>query len=132
MGLIQEFKDFAMRGNVVDMAVGIVIGAGFSGVVNSFVEKIIMPVIGLLGGTDFSKFDQQIGGNAEKPIMLGVGSFATALIQFLIVAFAIFMVIKMMNTMKARFEKAQEAAPPAPPAEDIVLLREIRDSLKSR
>lgn len=139
MGLIQEFRDFAMKGNVVDMAVGIVIGAGFGAVVNSFVEKMVMPLVGLMGGVDFSKFDIPLikevknaaGEVTTKAVNLGVGSFATAFVQFLIVAFAIFMVIKAMNAAKARFEAKKVEAPSKPP-EDITLLREIRDSLKSR
>jgi large conductance mechanosensitive channel len=133
MGLIQEFRDFAMKGNVVDMAVGIVIGAGFSGVVNAFVAKVVMPLVGLMGGVDFSQYDIMLkAAEGEKPaVMLGVGSFVTALLQFLIVAFAIFMVIKAMNAAKAKFENEKEEAP-AKPAEDIVLLREIRDALRTR
>ncbi|MEZ6096906.1 MAG: large conductance mechanosensitive channel protein MscL [Pirellulaceae bacterium] len=146
MGLIQEFKDFAMRGNVVDMAVGVVIGTAFGKIIAAMVEKIIMPVVGMItGGVDFSKYDIQISPavteqvttdgvteTVEKApaVMLGVGSFVTEIINFIIIAFAIFMAIKLMNSAKARFEKAKEEAPPAPPAEDIVLLREIRDALK--
>ncbi len=139
MGLIQEFRDFAMKGNVVDMAVGIVIGAGFGAVVNAFVEKVVMPLVGMMGGVDFSSYDiplvQEVknatGDVTTKAVNLGIGSFATAFVQFLIVAFAIFMVIKAMNAAKARFEAAKEEAP-VKPAEDIALLREIRDSLKGR
>lgn len=113
MGLVQEFKDFALKGNFVDMAVGIVIGAGFGKIVSMFVEKIIMPNVGLLGNVDFSKYDIQLkdavtttvdGKEVVQPaINLGVGSFATALIEFTIVALAIFMVIKMLNAAKKRF-----------------------------
>jgi len=133
MKVIQEFRDFAMKGNVIDMAVGIVIGVGFSGVVNSFVEKMVMPFVGLFGGVDFSKYDLTLrAAEGEKAaVMLGVGSFVTALIQFLIVAFAIFMVIKAINAAKARFEEEKETSPAKPP-EDVLLLREIRDSLKTR
>lgn len=131
MGLVKEFREFALKGNMVDMAVGIVIGAGFSGVVNAFVEKVIMPCVGLLGGVDFSGYDIRIGGPDDKPVMLGVGSFLTALLQFLIVAFAIFMVVKALNSARKRFEQQKEEAPKAPP-EDVQLLREIRDSLRNR
>jgi large conductance mechanosensitive channel len=138
MGLVQEFKDFALKGNFVDMAVGIVIGAGFGKIVSMFVEKIIMPSVGLLGSVDFSKYDIQLKDAVttvvegkevtQEAISLGVGSFMTALIEFTIVALAIFIVIKMLNTAKKRFA-AEEAAAPAAPSEDILLLREIRDSL---
>jgi large conductance mechanosensitive channel len=133
MGMLQEFRDFAMRGNVVDMAVGVVIGGAFGKIVAAMVEKIIMPLVGMLGGADFSKYDVQLkAADGDKPaVMLGVGTFVTEIINFIIIAFAIFMAIKLMNTAKARFEKAKEAAPAAPP-EDVVLLREIRDALKAR
>lgn len=141
MGLIQEFKDFALKGNFVDMAVGIVIGAGFGKIVSMFVEKIIMPSVGLLGNVDFSKYDiplkdavtTTVDGKevTQAAINLGVGSFVTALIEFTIVAFAIFMVIKLLNAAKKKFA-AEEAAAPAAPPEDIVLLREIRDALANK
>ncbi len=147
MGIIKEFREFAMRGNVVDLAVGVVIGAAFGKIVGVMVEKIIMPTVGLLtGGIDFSTYDitirepvQETVTNAEgvtevvekaPAVMLGIGSFATEIINFIIIAFSIFLVIKLMNSAKARFEKEQVAAPPPPPPEDIILLREIRDSLK--
>ena len=131
MGMLQEFKDFALRGNVVDMAVGIVIGAGFGKIVSVFVEKIVMPLVGLLGGVDFSKYDVQLkeGAGEAAPVMLGVGSFATAVLDFAIVAFAIFLAVKAINTLKKRFEEQKAAEAPATP-EEIALLREIRDALK--
>lgn len=133
MGLISEFRDFAMKGNVVDMAVGIVIGAGFGKIVNEFVEKMIMPLVGLLGGVDFSQYNVPLkAAEGEKAaVVLGIGSFATAVVQFTIVAFAIFMVVKMMNAARAKFETKKVEAPSAPP-EDIQLLREIRDALSRR
>lgn len=137
MGMIQEFRNFAMRGNVIDMAVGIVIGAGFGKVVNDFVEKIVMPLIGMLGGIDLSSWDIVLKkavttAEGEMPaVMLGVGSLATSAVQFLIVAFAVFLVVKAMNNARAVFETQKSAAPPAPP-EDVQLLREIRDSLQKR
>ncbi len=125
MSMIKEFKEFALRGNVVDLAVGVVIGAAFGKIVSTLVEKIIMPLIGAItGGVDFSKHDIEII-SGEKPVVVGVGTFATEIINFLIIAFAIFLAVKAINSMK----KKEEAAPQAPP-EDIVLLREIRDSLK--
>jgi large conductance mechanosensitive channel len=113
MGLIKEFRDFAMRGNVVDMAVGIVIGAGFGKIVSALVEKIVMPLVGLIGGVDFSKYDVVLkeavtddkGVITKAAVNLGVGSFITTIIDFVIIAFAIFLVIKLMNAAKARFEK---------------------------
>ena len=136
MGMIQEFKEFAMRGNVVDLAVGVVIGAAFGKIVSSLVEKVIMPLVGLVtGGVDFSKYDIPLkeavkeGDKVVTPaVNLGVGSFATTIIDFIIVAFAIFLAVKLMNSLK----KKQEAGPPPAPPEDVVLLREIRDALKSR
>ena len=133
MSMVKEFKEFAMRGNVVDMAVGIVIGAAFGKIVASFVSDVLMPPIGmLLGGVDFSELMitlKSAAGDAPA-VMLKYGVFINTVIDFLIVAFAIFMVIKGMNAMKKKEEKAPEA-PPAPSKEEI-LLTEIRDVLKSR
>lgn len=131
--MMKEFKEFAMRGNVVDMAVGIVIGAAFGKIVSSFVSDVIMPPIGLLiGGVDFSDLSFVIkeaqGDIAE--VAIRYGTFIQSLLDFVIVAFAIFMVIKAMN----RFKKKEEAAPPPPPpapTKEEVLLSEIRDLLKS-
>jgi large conductance mechanosensitive channel len=139
-GFFKEFKEFAMRGNVLDMAVGIVIGAAFTTIVQSLVKDVIMPPIGLLsGGLDFSNlFIGLAGGDyatladaeaAGAPV-LRYGVFINAVINFLIVAFAIFILIKQVNRFK-RKEEAAPAAPPAPAA-DVVLLTEIRDLLKSR
>jgi large conductance mechanosensitive channel len=132
--MIKEFKEFAMRGNVVDMAVGIVIGAAFGKIVSSIVNDVIMPPIGmLLGGVDFSDLmitlREAVG---ETPaVMIKYGAFINTVIDFLIVAFAIFMVIKGMNTMKKKQEEAPPPAPPEPSKEEL-LLTEIRDVLKSR
>ena len=130
MGMVKEFKEFAMRGNVIDMAVGIVIGGAFGKIVSSFVNDVLMPPIGmLLGGADFSKFAitlKQAAG-AAPAVQLKYGTFVNTIIDFVIIAFAIFMVIKAMNSMK----KKQEAAPAAPPAQEM-LLTEIRDLLKKR
>lgn len=137
MGMMSEFKSFAMRGNVVDLAVGVVIGAAFGKIVSALVDKVIMPPIGLLvGGVDFSAWKWTLSeavvdaaGAVSKPaVQVGVGEFLNAIIQFLIVAFAIFMVVKAMNRM-AKQEEAAPAAPP-PPAPEVVLLTEIRDLLK--
>jgi len=131
MGLLSEFKTFAMKGNVVDMATGVVIGAAFGKIVASLVEGIIMPPIGLLvGGIDFSAIKTVIksaGADGKGEVAIMWGSFFNTLISFIIIAFAIFLVIKAMN----RVIKKQEAAPAAPPA-DVVLLTEIRDLLKAK
>ncbi len=131
MGMLQEFKEFALKGNVVDMAVGVVIGGAFGKIVSSLVKDIIMPAVGkVTGGLDFSqmKFVIQEGSGegdaAIEEIAINYGIFINTAIDFLIVAAAIFMAVKVMNSMK----KKEEAAPKAP-AEDITLLREIRDSL---
>jgi len=133
MKIISEFKAFAMRGNVVDMAVGIILGAAFGKIVSSFVNDIIMPPIGLLvGGVDFTDLSivlkEAVG---EVPaVTINYGMFIQVIIDFVIVAFAIFMAIKAMNSMK----KKQEAAPAAPPvpSREEILLTEIRDLLKNR
>jgi large conductance mechanosensitive channel len=136
MSLAKEFRDFAMKGNVVDMAVGIVIGAGFGKIVSTFVEKIVMPLVGLVGGVDFSKYDivlkeavtDDAGGVAAEAVNLGFGTFVTTVVDFVIIAFAIFMVVKLMNAAKARFEAEEEKKPTGPSAEEK-LLTEIRDAL---
>ncbi len=133
MSMMKEFKQFAMRGNVVDMAVGIIIGAAFGKIVSSLVNDVIMPPIGvLLGGVDFSSFMitlKQAMGDVPA-VTLNYGVFINTVIDFVIVAFAIFMVIKGMNRMKKKEEEAP-AAPPAPTKQET-LLTEIRDLLKTR
>lgn len=136
MGLIKEFKEFAMRGNVLDMAVGIVIGGAFGKIVSSFVEDVLMPPIGvLLGGVNFTDlkvvFKQAVmdGENVVTPeVALRYGNFIQVIFDFLIIAFAIFMLIKAVNKFNKKKEEAP-AAPEAPPA-DVQLLTEIRDLLK--
>jgi len=131
MSMMSEFKSFAMRGNVVDMAVGIVIGGAFGKIVSSFVNDVLMPPIGMLmGGVDFSDLAvtlQEASGDVAA-VTLNYGSFIQTVIDFLIIAFAIFMVVKAMNNMKKK-EEAAPAAPPKPSAEEV-LLTEIRDALK--
>ena len=131
MSMMSEFKDFAMRGNVIDMAVGIVIGGAFGKIVSSFVSDVLMPPIGIMmGGVDFSDLAvvlQQASGDVAA-VTLNYGSFIQTVVDFLIIAFAIFMVIKAMNNMKKKEETAP-AAPPKPSAEEV-LLTEIRDALK--
>jgi large conductance mechanosensitive channel len=134
MGMMSEFKEFAMRGSVVDLAVGVVIGAAFGRIVTSLVDNVIMPPIGLLiGGVDFSDLvitlkaaTVDAAGQVVPPVVIGIGEFINALIQFVIVAFAIFMVVRAIN----RLNRRPEAAPPEVPTEDVLLLREIRDSLR--
>lgn len=136
MGMMGEFKEFAMRGNVVDLAVGVVIGAAFGKIVTALVDNVIMPPIGLLiGGVDFSELaitlkaaSVDAAGEVVPAVEIGVGVFLNALIQFIIVAFAIFMVVKAINRMNRKPEPEPDA--PAEPSEDVLLLREIRDSLK--
>jgi len=131
MGLIKEFKTFAMRGNVVDMAVGIIIGGAFGKIVSSFVSDIIMPPIGILiGGVDFKDLAYELkeASGDVAAVTISYGNFIQTLIDFIIIAFAIFMVIRGMNAMKKK-EVEAPAAPPAP-TKDQELLSEIRDLLK--
>ena len=133
MGMMSEFKAFVMRGNVVDLAVGVIIGGAFGKIVGSVIEDLIMPVVGLAGNVDFSKAQMLLKAAdpavaTSKDIFLRYGNFVTILINFLILAFCIFMVVKLMNSMK-KAEAAKPAAPPAPSAEEK-LLGEIRDLLK--
>ncbi|MBN2059587.1 MAG: large-conductance mechanosensitive channel protein MscL [Deltaproteobacteria bacterium] len=131
--MIQEFKTFAMRGNVVDMAVGIIIGGAFGKIVSSFVSDVIMPPIGLLiGGVDFSNLvitlKKAVGEAAA--VTLNYGKFIQAVVDFVIIAFAIFMMIKFMNSLVKK-EEAAPAAPP-PPSKEEILLTEIRDALRQK
>ena len=137
MGMIKEFKDFAMRGNIVDLAVAVVIGTAFSKIVSALVDKIIMPIIGwLTSGQNFAemsiKTGEKIGadGVVGPAVAIGYGAFIQSIIDFIIVALVIFLVIKAMNTLK----KKQAAAPVAPPelTTQEKLLIEIRDALKAR
>ena len=133
MGFMKEFKEFAMRGNVVDMAVGIIIGGAFGKIVSSFVGDVIMPPLGLLiGGVDLTNLAITLKPAVDKAaaVTLNYGKFIQSLVDFTIVAFAIFVAIKAMNALK----KKEEAAPaaPAPPPKQEVLLGEIRDLLKAR
>ena len=125
MGMVSEFKEFVTKGNMMDMATGIIIGAAVTAVVGSMVDDLIMPIIGLLtGGIDFSHLSV-VFGEGEHAAKFGYGKFIQAFINFLIISFVIFMIIKAVNSMKKK-----EEAKPAAPSEDVVLLREIRDSLK--
>jgi large conductance mechanosensitive channel len=133
MGFLKEFKTFAMRGNVADMAVGIIIGAAFGKIVSSAVADVIMPPIGLLiGGVDFSGLAVTLKPAADgvEAVTLNYGKFIQTIVDFTIIAFAIFLLIKGMN-MLARKEEAKPAAPAEPP-EDVKVLREIRDLLREK
>lgn len=137
MSMLNEFKSFAMKGNVVDMAVGVVMGGAFGKIVASFTNDILMPPIGLaLGGVDFSNLSIQLKEAAGdvQAVTINYGVFINVVIDFLIIAFAIFLVVKGMNTAMAAAKKKEAAAPPAPPApsKEEVLLTEIRDALRSR
>ena len=133
MGMLKEFRDFAMKGSLVDIAVAFVLGGAFGKVVTSFTEGIVSPLIGLLGGSDLSKNMFKLrdavvdasGKVTREALYLKWGDFITAIINFIIVAFVMFLVIKAINSRK----KKEQAAPAATP-EDVILLREIRDSLK--
>lgn len=130
---MSEFKDFAMRGNVVDMAVGIVIGAAFGKIVTAFVNGVLMPPIGLaIGGVDFSDLavTLQAATAGQEAVMLNYGSFVQTVVDFVIIAFAIFIAIKAMNSLKKKEEAAPEA--PAEPSTEEKLLTEIRDLLKDQ
>jgi large conductance mechanosensitive channel len=143
MGLATEFKEFAMKGNVVDLAVGVIIGAAFGKIVDSVVKDLIMPIVGrVIGGLDFSNYFIQLGNppaNYAGPMtyealtkagvpLFAYGNFITVAINFVILAFIIFMMVKQINRLK------KNAPPPAKPptSEDVLLLREIRDSLKQK
>lgn len=132
MSILKEFKAFAMRGNVVDMAVGIIIGAAFGKIVSSLVSDVLMPPIGLLvGGVDFSDIGVTLreASEAAPAVVLKYGMFINVVIDFIIVAFAIFLLVRGMNALQKKKEEAP-AAPPPPPRQEV-LLTEIRDLLKS-
>lgn len=140
MGLIQEFKEFAVKGNALDLAVGVVLGAAFGKIVSSLVDDVIMPPIGLaLGGMDFANYFLTLGPGQYKTLAeakeagaatLNYGNFIQAIIYFLIVAFALFLVIRVINRFRRKQEEAPAAAPTPP--EEVLLLRDIRDSLQAR
>ena len=139
MGMMQEFKEFAMKGNVIDLAVGVIIGAAFGKIVDSLVADVIMPPIGaLLGGLDFANYYVPLNGQAHNlslveakklGAVLAYGNFFTILLNFVILAFVIFQMVRLVGKLR-RAEAPAVPAEAAPPAEDIVLLREIRDSLR--
>ena len=135
MSMMSEFKEFALKGNVMDLAVGVIIGGAFGKIVGSLVDDIIMPIVSkIFGGLDFSNYFIPLAGQTETVLaeakkagaVLAYGNFLTIVLNFAILAFIIFMMVKQMN----RLRKEAPPAPPAAPREDIVLLREIRDSLR--
>ena len=135
MSIISEFKEFAMKGNVVDLAVGVIIGTAFGKIVSALVDGVIMPVVGnLIGGVNFSELafvlqNAVIGPDGKEiaaAVAIKYGAFLQTVIDFMIIAFVLFVVIKVMNRLK----KAEAAAPPAQPAEEVLLLRDIRDMMK--
>ncbi|AMJ59109.1 large conductance mechanosensitive channel protein MscL [Bosea sp. PAMC 26642] len=135
--MLEEFKKFALKGNVVDLAIGVIIGAAFGKIVDSLVSDVIMPFIGALGGVDFSNYFIGLNEAVTAPVLveakkqgavLAYGSFITVAINFVIIAFVLFLVVQAINRLKRK----EAAAPPPPPAEDVVLLAEIRDLLKQK
>ncbi|MGO4172367.1 large conductance mechanosensitive channel protein MscL [Bosea sp. TAF32] len=137
--MLKEFKEFALKGNVIDLAIGVVIGASFGRIVDSLVQDIIMPFIGALGGVDFSNYFFGLNRAVTSPVLvdakkqgavLAYGNFVTVAINFLIIAFVLFLVVKGINQLKRRAEAATPA--PAAPAADVALLTEIRDLLKQQ
>ncbi len=130
---VQEFRDFAMRGNVIDLAVGVVIGTAFGGITNSLVKDVIMPPLGvILGKVDFSELKWEIikAADGAQAVTMNYGLFIQTIVNFAIVAWAMFVIIKLMNTLK-RKEDAAPPAPQAPPRQEV-LLEEIRDLLKKK
>ena len=136
MGVLAEFREFAVRGNVVDLAVGVIIGASFGKIVTSLVDDVIMPPVGLLlGNVDFSKLEwvlrpENPATEAVEKVAIGYGAFINTLLQFLIVAFVVFLLVKAINRL--RRQEAASPAPPAAPTPTEALLTEIRDELKRR
>ena len=151
MGIIKEFREFAMKGNVLDMAVGIIIGGAFGVIIKSLIDDVIMPVVSIPGKVDFSNLYIPLSNKVSEaneaagltlPLaearalgpVLAYGNFITVFINFVILAFAVFMVIRVMNSARKRFEKEQavEAAAPAVPPAEVLLLTEIRDELRAQ
>ena len=139
MSVMQEFKDFAVKGNVIDLAVGVIIGGAFGKIVDSVVGDIIMPVVSkIFGGLDFSNYFIPLAGQTATVLadakkagaVLAYGNFMTIALNFIILAFIIFMMVKQINRMKKNAPAETAPVAPAAPAEDVLLLREIRDSLK--
>lgn len=135
MSFLKEFKEFAMRGNMIDLAIGVIIGGAFGKIVSSLVNNVIMPPIGyLLGGVDFSNLKILIkeGSESTEPVFLSYGIFINTVIDFLIIAFVIFIAIKGINQLQRKKEEEQAPASPPEPTKEEQLLTEIRDILKSK
>ena len=140
MGFIKEFKAFALKGNVMDMAVGVIIGGAFGGIVKSFVNDILMPPIGLLlGNTDFSNLEVNLSSlfnltvkEGAEPAIWRYGAFVQGCIDFLIMAFCVFMMVKLMNRLLKKKEEAPAPVPEPAPTKEELLLTEIRDLLKEK
>ncbi len=148
MGFLKEFREFALRGNVMDMAVGTIIGGAFGGIVGSMIKDIIMPIVGMAGNVDFTNKYLALSSSAKAAVektpglpldkareagsVLAHGNFITIVINFLILAFCIFLMVKLMNNAKKKFEKEKAATPPPAPAASEVYLKEIRDLLARR
>jgi large conductance mechanosensitive channel len=139
--MLKEFQEFISKGNVMDLAVGVIIGGAFGLIVNSMVNDIIMPLIGAIGGFDFSNYFLPLSSNVtatsleearKQGAVFAYGNFITVLINFLILAWIIFLMVKGVNTMRRQLEKEKPAAPAAPPPADVQLLTEIRDLLAKK
>ncbi len=140
--MLKEFREFIARGNVLDLAVAVIIGAAFATITSSLTDDIIMPIVGaIFGGFDFSNYFLPLSGNVtavsleeakKQGAVFAYGNFLTVVINFLILAWIIFLMVKGVNTMRKKLEKQKEAAPPGPPPADVQLLTEIRDLLAKR
>jgi large conductance mechanosensitive channel len=139
--MLKEFQEFISKGNVIDLAVGVIIGAAFGKIVTSLVDDIIMPFIGALGGVDFNNYFIGLSHNVtatnledarKQGAVFAYGSFITVALNFLIIAFIIFLMVKGVNNLRRRLEREKPAAPAAPPPADVALLTEIRDLLAKR
>jgi large conductance mechanosensitive channel len=127
--MMQEFRDFVNRGNVIDLAVAVILGGAFGKIVSALVDNVFMPVLGLVvGGVNLSELAARIGGTDEAPVLLKYGTFIQATLDFLLLALCVFLLVKAVNSMK----RPAPAAAPAPTPADVVLLTEIRDLLKTR
>ncbi len=130
MSLMKEFREFALKGNVVDLAVGVIVGAAFGKIVESLVKNVLMPPIGyVIGGVNFAELAVNMPTPTGKPVLLKYGEFIQTIIDFAIIALVLFCVIKAINMAKKRFEAQAAASPPPPPAPTEVYLKEIRDAL---
>jgi large conductance mechanosensitive channel len=139
--MLKEFQEFIAKGNVLDLAVGIIIGAAFTAIVNSVVGDLIMPLIGAIGGVDFSNYFLPLSSNVtavsleearKQGAVFAYGAFVTQVINFLILAWIVFLIVRSVNALRRRLEKEQPAPAAAPPPEDVKLLTEIRDILATR